>query len=172
MFWTLLPNFNIIWTCLVSLHFSPRFHAIMIWNNNINALFILNKPSMGLYMFLYTPLLWFRANMQVSLLTWVCPVWVINMHSTTLLCFVFSTWLRTVLPMKMEATWSGRTFCRRSLLTFSTVSISSLSIWKHFSSRKSTRQPSSSWERVRHFTQRQMNTFGLQCLKTSTQNCI
>lgn len=62
-------------------------------------------------------------------------------------CLVFFTWLRIVLPMKKEATWSGSTFCRRSLLTFSMVSISSLSVWKQRSKRKSTRQPSSSWEK-------------------------
>lgn len=57
------------------------------------------------------------------------------------------TWLRIVLPMKKEATWSGSTFWRRSLLTFSMVSISSLSVLKQRSNRKSTRQPSSSWEK-------------------------
>lgn len=65
---------------------------------------------------------------------------------STSLPLVFFTWFRTVLPMKKEATWSGSTFWRRSLLTFSMVSISSLSVLKQWSNRKSTRQPSSSWE--------------------------
>lgn len=59
--------------------------------------------------------------------------------------FVF-TWFRMALPMKKEATWNGSTFWSRSLLIFSMVSISSRSIWKQRSNKKSTRHPSSSWK--------------------------
>lgn len=72
------------------------------------------------------------------------------------------TWLCTVFPMKKVATSWGMTFWRSTLLAFSMVSISSLSILKHCSSRKSTRLLSSSWqpETRRSQTQRAHSGFG------------